>query len=84
MHPIVEKIIFAAIPILFTCVVYLLSDLHAMKAKMAEIESSAALARAEMNKKEVEQLTQAALARAEIDKRVAILELIIKENYLKK
>ena len=81
MHPIVEKLIFAAIPIMFTCIVYLLSDLQAIKTRIATVESNAALARSEIVKKTDEQVATTAAntasARAELDKRISILELML-------
>lgn len=77
MHPVVEKLIFAAIPIMFSCIVYLITDLNALKAKIALVESNASLARSDINLNRNEQLSAAALARAELDKRISILELKI-------
>lgn len=63
----VEKIVFAVIPILFTCVVYLLSQLNSIENRVQEVERNAALDRAEIAEK-------AALARAELAERITVLE----------
>jgi len=63
----VEKIVFAAIPIMFTCIVYLLSSLQSLTINLEKIREEAALARA-ANREEYHKTT------AELDKRITILE----------
>jgi hypothetical protein len=63
----VEKIVFAAIPIIFTCIVYLLSALQSITINLEKIREEAALARA-ANREEYHKTT------AELDKRITILE----------
>jgi len=63
----IEKIVFAAIPIMFTCIVYLLSALQSLTMNMEKIREEAALARA-ANREEYHKTT------AELDKRITLLE----------
>lgn len=63
----IEKIVFAAIPIMFTCIVYLLSTLQSLTMNMEKIKEEAALARA-ANREEYHKTT------AELDKRITLLE----------
>jgi hypothetical protein len=63
----VEKIVFAAIPIMFTCIVYLLSSLQSLTINLEKIREEAALARA-ANREEYHKTT------ADLDKRITILE----------
>ena len=63
----VEKIVFAAIPIMFTCIVYLLSSLQSLSINLEKIREEAALARA-ANREEYHKTT------ADLDKRITILE----------
>ena len=63
----VEKIVFAAIPIMFTCIVYLLSMLQSMTMNMEKNKEEAALARV-ANREEYHKTT------AELDKRITLLE----------
>jgi hypothetical protein len=63
----VEKIVFAAIPIMFTCIVYLLSSLQSITINLEKNREEAALARA-TNREEYHKTT------ADLDKRITILE----------
>lgn len=63
----IEKIVFAAIPIMFTCIVYLLSALQTLTINIEKIRDEAALARAN-NREEYHKTT------AELDKRITLLE----------
>lgn len=63
----IEKIVFAAIPIIFTCIVYLLNALQSLTINMEKIKEEAALARA-ANREEYHKTT------AELDKRITLLE----------
>jgi hypothetical protein len=63
----VEKIVFAAIPIMFTCIVYLLSSLQSLTINLEKIREEAALARA-ANREEYHKTI------ADLDKRITILE----------
>jgi len=63
----VEKIVFAAIPIMFTCIVYLLSSLQSITINLEKNREEAALARA-ANREEYHKTT------ADLDKRITILE----------
>lgn len=73
----VEKIVFAGIPILFSCVVYLMTALTSAHEKIERVEREAALARAAMTldreksiaaieKSRMDMATDAAQARAAI------------------
>jgi hypothetical protein len=70
----IEKLIFAAIPILFSCVVYLFSALNSAQYNLREIEKEAALARAEIKLNFQTSIDQAALARAQIFSDVDLLK----------
>ena len=39
----IEKIVFAAVPILFSCIVYLVSDLNTTKTKLTELDNKIAI-----------------------------------------
>jgi hypothetical protein len=63
----VEKIVFAAIPIMFTCIVYLLSVLQTLTINIEKNKEESALARA-ANREEYHKTT------ADLDKRITLLE----------
>jgi hypothetical protein len=63
----IEKIVFAAVPIMFTCIVYLLSALQSLTMNLEKIREEAALSRA-ANREEYHKTT------AELDKRITLLE----------
>ena len=63
----IEKIIFSAIPIMFTCIVYLLSVLQTLTINLEKTREESALARA-ANREEYHKTT------AELDKRITLLE----------
>jgi choline-glycine betaine transporter len=63
----IEKIVFAAVPIMFTCIVYLLSALQSLTMNMEKIREESALARA-ANREEYHKTT------ADLDKRITLLE----------
>ena len=70
----VEKLIFAAIPILFSCVVYLFSALNTAQYDIREVEKESALARAEIKLNFQSSIDKAALARAEMTTRIDLLQ----------
>jgi hypothetical protein len=63
----IEKIVFAAMPIMFTCIVYLLSVLQSLTMNIEKVKEEAALARA-ANREEYHKTT------ADLDKRITLLE----------
>jgi hypothetical protein len=63
----IEKMVFAAIPIMFTCIVYLLSALQSLTISIEKIKDEAALARS-ANREEYHKTT------SELDKRITLLE----------
>ena len=63
----IEKIVFAAVPIMYTCIVYLLSALQTLTMNMEKIREESALARA-ANREEYHKTT------AEFDKRITLVE----------
>lgn len=63
----VEKIVFASVPIMFTCIVYLLSALQSLTMSIEKNREEAALARA-ANREEYHKTT------AELDKRITLIE----------
>jgi hypothetical protein len=79
----VEKMLFAAVPIMFSCIVYLLSTLNSLNEKITILESKISVVVTQENKAIPPQGTtiemqdiksDAALARATLDKRLAIIE----------
>jgi hypothetical protein len=79
----VEKMLFAAVPIMFSCIVYLLSTLNSLNEKVTILESKISVVVTQENKAIPPQGTtiemqdiksDAALARATLDKRLAIIE----------
>jgi len=67
----IEKIVFASVPIMFTCIVYLLSVLQSLTMNLEKNKEEAALARA-ANREEYHKTT------ADLDKRITLLERGIK------
>ena len=63
----VEKIVFASVPILFTCIVYLLSVLQSLTMNIEKNREEAALSRA-ANREEYHKTT------ADLDKRITLIE----------
>lgn len=70
----VEKLVFAAIPILFTCIVYLFSALNSAEYNLREIEKEAALARAEMQLGFQKAIDEAAINRAAMTTEIELLK----------
>jgi hypothetical protein len=79
----VEKMLFAAVPIMFSCIVYLLSTLNSLNEKVTILESKISVVVTQENKAippqgttiEMQEIkSDAALARATLDKRLAIIE----------
>jgi hypothetical protein len=74
----VEKMLFAAVPIMFSCIVYLLSTLNSLNEKVTILESKISVVVTQENKAippqgttiEMQEIkSDAALARATLDKR---------------
>jgi cell division protein FtsL len=79
----VEKMLFAAVPIMFSCIVYLLSTLNSLNNKVTILESKISVVVTQENKAippqgttiEMQEIkSDAALARATLDKRLSIIE----------
>jgi hypothetical protein len=79
----VEKMLFAAVPIMFSCIVYLLSTLNSLNEKVTILESKISVVVTQENKAippqgttiEMQEIkSDAALARATLDRRLAIIE----------
>jgi hypothetical protein len=79
----VEKMLFAAVPIMFSCIVYLLSTLNSLNEKVTILESKISVVVTQENKAippqgttiEMQEIkSDAALARAMLDRRLAIIE----------
>jgi hypothetical protein len=79
----VEKMLFAAVPIMFSCIVYLLSTLNSLNEKVTILESKISVVVTQENKAippqgttiEMQEIkSDAALARAQLDRRLAIIE----------
>lgn len=79
----VEKMLFAAVPIMFSCIVYLLSTLSELNKKVTILESKISVVVTQENKAippqgttiEMQEIkSDAALARATLDRRLAIIE----------
>ena len=79
----VEKMLFAAVPIMFSCIVYLLSTLNGLNEKITVLESKISVVVTQENKAippqgttiEMQEIkSEAALSRAILDKRLAIIE----------
>ena len=79
----VEKMLFAAVPIMFSCIVYLLSTLNSLNEKVTILESKISVVVTQENKAippqgttiEMQEIkSDAALARATLDKRLTIIE----------
>jgi hypothetical protein len=79
----VEKMLFAAVPIMFSCIVYLLSTLNGLNEKVTILESKISVVVTQENKAippqgttiEMQEIkSDAALARATLDRRLAIIE----------
>jgi hypothetical protein len=79
----VEKMLFAAVPIMFSCIVYLLSTLNSLNEKVTILESKISVVVTQENKAippqgttiEMQEIkSDAALARATLDKRLSIIE----------
>ena len=79
----VEKMLFAAVPIMFSCIVYLLSTLSDLNKKVTILESKISVVVNQENKAIPPQGTtiemqdiksEAALSRAVLDKRISIIE----------
>lgn len=79
----VEKMLFAAVPIMFSCIVYLLSTLSDLNKKVTILESKISVVVNQENKAIPPQGTtiemqdiksEAALSRAILDKRISIIE----------
>ena len=79
----VEKMLFAAVPIMFSCIVYLLSTLNSLNEKVTILESKISVVVTQENKAippqgttiEIQEIkSDAALARAMLDRRLAIIE----------
>jgi hypothetical protein len=79
----VEKMLFAAVPIMFSCIVYLLSTLSSLNEKVTILESKISVVVTQENKAippqgttiEMQEIkSDAALARATLDRRLAIIE----------
>lgn len=79
----VEKMLFAAVPIMFSCIVYLLSTLNGLNEKVTVLESKISVVVTQENKAippqgttiEMQEIkSEAALSRALLDKRLAIIE----------
>ena len=79
----VEKMFFAAVPIMFSCIVYLLSTLNSLNEKVTILESKISVVVTQENKAippqgttiEMQEIkSDAALARATLDRRLAIIE----------
>jgi hypothetical protein len=79
----VEKMLFAAVPIMFSCIVYLLSTLNSLNEKVTILESKISVVVNQENKAippqgttiEMQEIkSDAALARATLDRRLAIIE----------
>jgi hypothetical protein len=71
----VEKLIFAAIPIIFSCIVYLFTALNSVQNNIREVEKDSALARAEIRLNFQTSIDQGALARAEIRSELDVLKV---------
>lgn len=80
MQKMIQQILFAAIPIVVSCVAYLLNDLHAIKVRLEELQSKLALAKVEITQNMTEKFNEDALARSELDKRISIIESNIKSQ----
>jgi hypothetical protein len=83
----VEKMLFAAVPIMFSCIVYLLSTLNSLNEKVTILESKISVVVTQENKAippqgttiEMQEIkSDAALARATLDKRLSIIEFKLK------
>jgi len=79
----VEKMLFAAVPIMFSCIVYLLSTLNGLNEKVTILEGKISVVVTQENKAippqgttiEMQEIkSDAALARATLDKRLSIIE----------
>ena len=79
----VEKMLFAAVPIMFSCIVYLLSTLNSLNEKVTILESKISVVVTQENKAippqgttiEMQEIkSDAALARSTLDKRLSIIE----------
>lgn len=79
----VEKMLFAAVPIMFSCIVYLLSTLNTLNEKITILESKISVVVTQENKAippqgttiEMQEIkSDAALSRAVLDKRISIIE----------
>ena len=79
----VEKMLFAAVPIMFSCIVYLLSTLNSINEKVTILESKISVVVTQKNKAippqgttiEMQEIkSDAALSRAALDKRISIVE----------
>lgn len=79
----VEKMLFAAVPIMFSCIVYLLSTLNGLNEKITVLESKISVVVTQENKAippqgttiEMQEIkSEAALSRAILDKRISIIE----------
>lgn len=79
----VEKMLFAAVPIMFSCIVYLLSTLNDLNKKVTILESKISVVVNQENKAippqgttiEMQEIkSEAALSRAVLDKRMSIIE----------
>ena len=79
----VEKMLFAAVPIMFSCIVYLLSTLNSLNEKVTILESKISVVVTQENKAippqgttiEMQEIkSDAALSRATLDRRLAIIE----------
>jgi hypothetical protein len=79
----VEKMLFAAVPIMFSCIVYLLSTLSDLNKKVTILESKISVVVTQENKAippqgttiEMQEIkSEAALSRAVLDKRLSIIE----------
>jgi hypothetical protein len=79
----VEKMLFAAVPIMFSCIVYLLSTLNSLNEKVTILESKISVVVTQENKAippqgttiEMQEIkSDAALSRAALGKRISIVE----------
>lgn len=70
----IEKLVFAAIPILFTCIVYLFTTLNTAQYNLREVEKQAALARAEMQLGFQKAIDEAAISRAAMTTEIELLK----------
>lgn len=79
----VEKMLFAAVPIMFSCIVYLLSTLNSLNNKVTILEGKISVVVTQENKAippqgttiEMQEIkSDAALSRAALDKRISIVE----------